>query len=566
MKKKKKLSAGAIVLIVVAALLALALIAGAAICIYIGTMDTIYPNVYVAGSNVGGMTQQEAEDALNAYVQQLYGASTLTVELPDRTVEFPPELVGASLNTEEAVASAWEFGRYGNLLSRVSTYLKARNSQAAYTVDAGLRLDEEAIRGKIAETAQAVHQDVVNSTATVHREEDYIEVQIGTTGIDLDQDALYEKVSEALLAVDFTPISFGYAETAYAALDLSSIYQELHTAVADAYYDAEKHEIVPEQVGYGFDLAAANQKIAMAKDGETLRIELEEVQPKETQAHLEEIYFADVLASFKTSGLGGYNRVNNITLACAALDGTVLAPGETFSYNQTVGQRTKEKGYLEAGAYVSGKSVSEVGGGICQVSSTLYYCTLMANLEIVSRQNHMFTVAYVDLGMDATVSWPNPDFQFKNNTDYPIRIEANVANGYCNISLIGTKTDNIKVEMSYEILATIPPTTVVTEDPTEVTSTGRTGYNVVTYRHLINSETGEEISKTLEAYSYYSKSDIVVLKQDLEDEINKKLEEEEQPEEPAPGEGGEGSEGGEGGEGGETDPGEGGVTPANPEG
>ena len=117
----------------------------------------------------------------------------------------------------------------------------------------------------------------MNSTATVHREEDYIEVQIGTTGIDLDQDALYEKVSEALLAVDFTPISFGYAETAYAALDLSSIYQELHTAVADAYYDAEKHEIVPEQVGYGFDLAAANQKIAMAKDGETLRIELEEV-------------------------------------------------------------------------------------------------------------------------------------------------------------------------------------------------------------------------------------------------------------------------------------------------
>ena len=78
MKKKKKLSAGAIVLIVVAALLALALIAGAAICIYIGTMDTIYPNVYVAGSNVGGMTQQEAEDAINAYVQQLYGASTLT--------------------------------------------------------------------------------------------------------------------------------------------------------------------------------------------------------------------------------------------------------------------------------------------------------------------------------------------------------------------------------------------------------------------------------------------------------------------------------------------------------
>ena len=156
----------------------------------------------------------------------------------------------------------------------------------------------------------------------------------------------------------------------------------------------------------------------------------------------------------------------------------------------------------------------------------------------------MFTVAYVDLGMDATVSWPNPDFQFKNNTDYPIRIEASVQGGYCVISLIGTKTDNIKVEMSYEILATIQPTTIVTEDPSEVNSKGRVGYNVVTYRHLIDGDTGEEISKTLEAYSYYSKTDVVVLKQELEQEINDRLEEENPPEE---------------------EQGEGGVSPANPE-
>ena len=554
MGKKKKMSTASIVLIVAAVILAILIIAAAVFMIYIGTMDSIYPNVYIAGTNVGGMTKEEASEALTQHVEQLYGSATLTVELPDRTIEFPPEMVNATLNADEAVYSAWEFGRYSGLFSRVSTYLKALRSDTAFTVNAGLSIDEEAIRSHIAEVAAEVHTDMVKSTADVHKDQDYIEVTIGTTGIDLDQEALYETVTAAILEVNFEPIPFDYTETPYPALDLSSIYNTLHTSVADAYYDAEAHEIVEEQIGYGFDLATANQKIAMAGDGEVIRIALEEVQPEETKAHLEEIYFADVLSSFSTSGLGGYNRVNNITLACEALNGTVLAPGEVFSYNQTVGQRTKERGFLEAGAYVSGKSVSEVGGGICQVSSTLYYCTLMANLEIVSRTNHMFTVAYVDLGMDATVSWPNPDFQFKNNTEYPIRIEANVSGGTCNISLIGTKTDNIQVKMTYEILATIPYTTVVTEDPSEVTSHGRTGYNVVTYRHLIDGDTGEEIEKILEAYSYYSKTDVVVLKEELEEEINNKLDEENPPEGETPGEGEGGSEGGE-------TP----VTPADPE-
>ena len=556
MGKKKKLSTGAIALIVAAVILAILIIVSAAFMLYVGTMDRIYPNVYIAGTNVGGMTTEEAAEALTQHVEQLYGSSTLTVELPDRTIEFPPEMVKATLNADEAVRSAWEFGRYNGLFSRASTYLKALRSDTAFTVNAGLSIDEAAIQAYIAEVAAEVHADMVKSVADVHKDEDYIEVTIGTSGIDLDQQALYETVTAAILEVNFEPIPFDYTETPYPALDLSSIYNTLHTSVADAYYDAEAHEIVEEQIGYGFDLAAANQKIAMAEDGEVIRIALEEVQPQETKAHLEEIYFADVLASFSTSGLGSYNRVNNITLACEALNGTVLAPGEVFSYNQTVGQRTKERGFLEAGAYVSGKSVSEVGGGICQVSSTLYYCTLMANLEIVSRTNHMFTVAYVNLGMDATVSWPNPDFQFRNNTEYPIRIEANVSGNTCNISLIGTKTDNIKVEMSYEILATIQPTVIVTEDPEEVNDHPRVGYNVVTYRHLIDGDTGEEIEKILEAYSYYSKTDTVILKEKLEEEVDNKWEEENPPEEETPGEDETPTD--------PETPGEGGVTPANP--
>ena len=258
---------------------------------------------------------------------------------------------------------------------------------------------------------------------------------------------------------------------------------------------------------------------------------MEEVEPKETKAHLEEIYFADVLGSCETGGLGGYNRANNITKACEAIDGTVLAPGEVFSYNKTTGERTAEKGYLQAGAYVQGKSVSEYGGGVCQVSSTIYYACLMANLEITVRSEHMYTVSYVPMGMDATVNWGTQDFQFKNNTEYPIRIECKVENGQCKVRLLGTKTDDTSVEMTYEILNTIPYTTTVTTNPSEVNNVGRTGYYVVTYRHILDKD-GNEISKKLEAYSYYMKSDIVVLQSDLDEEINNRLDEEQEPDNP----------------------------------
>lgn len=520
MKEKRSPSKKTAILIAAAVILVIALIIATVFCVKIITNDQIYPNVYIAGFDVGGLTRDEAADILRQSIDSTYGAKTLTVEYPDRTLEFTPDVVNATLDATTAVDSAYEFGRYGNLFSRVAAYLKSSRSAVAFTVNTGLTFDEDAIDALIAEHAENAHIDVIPSSVEVKEEEHYLEVQIGSTGVDIDQDLLHRAVMTALQNCEFDPISMEYVLTPYTALDLSKVYQELYTAVSDAYYDAETHEIVEEQKGYGFDLAAANQEIAMAKDGDVIRVDLEVIEPEVTKEHLESIYFSDVLSSFSTGNLGSANRVNNISLACEAINGTVLAPGEVFSYNDVVGQRTAEKGYQEAGAYANGQSVQELGGGICQVSSTLYNSVLYANLEIVSRTNHMFTVSYVDLGMDATVSWSSPDFQFKNNTEYPIRVDAKVENYQVVISIIGTKTDNIKVEMSYEILSTIPYTTTTTSDPDKVNGTGRTGYNVVTYRHLINTETGEEISKTIEAYSNYSKTDIVVYQKTLDQEID----------------------------------------------
>ena len=124
-----------------------------------------------------------------------------------------------------------------------------------------------------------------------------------------------------------------------------------------------------------------------------------------TADRLAEVLFSDTLASTSTSlNAGNRDRTNNVRLACEHINGTILNPGDEFSYNGVVGERTAARGFKAAGAYANGKVVDEVGGGVCQPSSTLYMAVLRADLEVTERHNHSFTVAYTPLGEDATVS------------------------------------------------------------------------------------------------------------------------------------------------------------------
>ncbi|MGN0150490.1 MAG: VanW family protein, partial [Clostridia bacterium] len=149
--------------------------------------------------------------------------------------------------------------------------------------------------------------------------------------------------------------------------------------------------------------------------------------------------FANTMASYSTSyGSSTANRASNVARAASLINGKVLAPGEVFSFNSTVGKRTVANGFSTAPEYVNGKTVDGIGGGTCQVSSTLYNAVLYSDLDIVSRTNHMFTVSYVPNGQDATVADGGPDFKFKNNTDYPIKISAYTGGGKITVSIIGT--------------------------------------------------------------------------------------------------------------------------------
>ncbi len=173
----------------------------------------------------------------------------------------------------------------------------------------------------------------------------------------------------------------------------------------------------------------------------------------------------------------------------------MLAPGEQFDYNAALGERTTERGYKAAGRIPEDEVVQEVGGGICQVSSMVYYAALLSNLQIDTRTCHYFPVSYVNPGMDATVSWGGPEFRFTNDREWPIRIEAGVdeSDKSVTVRFVGTDVDGSYVEMSYSTWAVY--------NNAQYPETA-TGYRAATYRNVYSAE-GELISRDLEAYSEY---------------------------------------------------------------
>ena len=241
----------------------------------------------------------------------------------------------------------------------------------------------------------------------------------------------------------------------------------------------------------------------ISEDKEEYVIPLKITLPEKTLADLGEEAFPDELATYSTRyDPTNRNRSNNLEISAEKINGTIVMPGETFSYNQVVGERTIAEGYKEAGAYAGGRVVQDVGGGICQTSSTLYNAVLLANLEIVDRSNHQFLTSYVPAGRDATVAWGAIDFQFKNTREYPIKIEASVENGVCTMSIYGINEETeYEVVIQPVVLSYIPYSTIYEDDPTleegeeVVEQSGYTGCTSETYR--IIKLNGEVISKTL---------------------------------------------------------------------
>jgi surface repeat SSSPR-51 protein len=266
--------------------------------------------------------------------------------------------------------------------------------------------------------------------------------------------------------------------------------------------------------GVTIDVEAAQAAMDAVGPGESCTIPLIFVPTDFSTC--QDILYQDVLAENVSELSNSAPRTFNVNRTAEFCNNSVILPGEIFSYLGKIGNPSEKNGYQVATGYVNGQTVPMAGGGSCQASSAIYYCTVYADLEIVNRANHQFAVDYVPYGLDATVYYPTLDFQFRNNTPFPIKITARVEGQYLYVQILGTKTNQNYVEVETEVLSETPwevvykPDATVSQGRTKTSVTAYTGIKVRTYRCVYDGD-GNLLSRTRENTSTYAKRDKVLL-------------------------------------------------------
>lgn len=452
-RPRRKKSGGKKAVIIIAIVLAVLCAGAAAGGIAVQRTDRIFPGVTVGGTDVGGMTQAEAADTIGGDDQSSWEDAEVTVILPAGTkITVNAEKAGALKSPEDSARAAYEYGRDCNMFSGLFKYLRCVFSGANLTAEA-MQFDEDYIKGQIKSGVNDMNDALSDQTYNLDLDKKILSVVKGADSIKVDQDEIFTMITDALNEGNYSELEYQYkTDDTAGSFDMNKLHDEVYAEAKDASYNTATGDVTESVTGVDFNVDDAQKLYDSAAAGATVEIPVTVTEPKISTDDLNSKLFTDKLGtqttSFKSSSS---NRVNNISLAAKKIDGVILNPGDEFSYNETVGQRTESAGFKKAGAYANGKVVQELGGGICQVSSTLYCAALYANLKITDRTCHYFPVDYLPSGLDATVSWKTPDFKFKNDRDYPIKLVAkcDTSQKTLTVEIWGTNTDGSYVEMKY---------------------------------------------------------------------------------------------------------------------
>ena len=416
--------------------------------------DRIYPGVYIDDLQVGGMTREEAAAAVNARADMSGVDFDIVVTVGNQSWHVTPERVPVSRNVDEMVEKAWSLGR-GNsagLRGTGRTPFQERIERASdlrsfpVSLKTEKSYDHRALRELCEGISNYVNRDPVNSMV-----------------------ATFDFGTKAFTFTDDLPGAY---------LDPELIYGKV-TALLDEGNYFNSVFITPEK------------RIAEV-----------------TKAELMNSF--GLISSYTTKTTSNSNRNSNIQLSAQAINGTTVLPGEIFSFNAATGERTAAKGYKPAAAISGGQSKDEIGGGVCQTSSTLFNAVARANLEIVDRSPHAWPSSYVEKGFDATVNWPGLDFKFKNNTNWPIFIIAAYADRKVSVSVYGMSLGvNTSIDLESITVKTIPQpegtdyviNTTLKAGESKKTVTGRKGYVVETWKVWLKN--GKETSRELLFTSTY---------------------------------------------------------------
>ena len=398
---------------------------------------------------------------------------------------------------EEAVKEAFNTGRSNNIFVDNYNILKTRIKKKNINVE--YEYNEKLLDEILDDIAVKIPGAVIEPSYYIENKKLYISK--GKTGISVEKEKLKKAILERIEKEKDESIIIEVLETEPQNIDIDKIYNEIYTEPKNAYYTKDPFEIFPHVEGVNFDKEEA--KKILEKNKEEYEIPLTITVPEITTNKIGTEAFPDMLSTFSTRyDASNIPRTTNLKLAMQKLNGVVVSPGETFSYNKTLGKRTAEAGYKEAGGFAGGRVVQTLAGGICQISSTLYDAVLYANLDIVERHNHMFLAGYVGAGKDATVVYGTYDFKFKNTRKYPVMIKTSIGNGIAQISIYGIKEEvEYEVEISSKILSYISYKVIyetdnsLTSGTEKVVQNGMNGCKSITYKIL--KLNGKQVSSTV---------------------------------------------------------------------
>lgn len=478
----------------------------AVICLIIGNRK-FYDKTSINGIDVGKMKPKEAARLVSNQYDRDYSNANVRIELNGQryTLDISEALDRDSYSSVKDIQD-----RTHRFWIRGYGFLKSKIGGTDYNIYPEIG-DAQKLK-KLVESSDIMKADL-SSEDGYKIDNDKLILTKGKGSYAVDVDKLVRTISRQTGKGDYDTVI--KCPEKQSDVDMDALYEKIHCEPQDPTLDPDDdYKVIEAKDGVDFDLDAAKMALSAAKTGEKVEIPLVLTSADLTTAEYEKLLFRDQISSYSTEVDGSDNRKTNVKLAAQYCDGTILMPGESFSYNLGVGELTEERGFLPGPSYADGESVLDMGGGICQVSSTLYMACLYANLEIDERHCHPYPASYVPAGLDATVAWGGCDFVFTNDTDYPIKITTTYDGYSTSCTIWGTVTEPFSVELYTETLETEPYETKyeldksLGKDEQILDTTGIEGLTIQSYRRVYDGD-GNVISDNPEAVSVYSVRDEV---------------------------------------------------------
>lgn len=452
-ENKENLKVGTVLGIVFISFIVIFFILFLGITLYISSSDKIITGIYIKGVEVAGLTKEQAiEKVTNEFNNVL--PNNLTVVHGEYETQLNLDDLGANLNIEEAVNRAYNIGRDSNIFKNMGTIIK--NLVSVNDLDLNVTVNTEQCTSILNDISTKLPDTVVQSSYYV--EGNKLIITRGKSGNIVDVTPSIENIKNKIQDLTYASSKIELVTVAKdpEAIDIDKIHNEIYKEPVSAYYTTNPYVVYPHENGVDFNISVDEAKAMLNEVKDEYEIPLKYTAPSVTTNMIGTEAFPDLLAKFSTNyNARDTDRTTNLRLAAEKINGTVLMPGETFSYNTVVGERTIAAGYKEAAMYQNGEVVDGLGGGICQISTTLYNAVLYSNLEIVERRNHQFVPSYAKAGRDATVVYGSIDFKFKNTRNYPVKILCTVSGGVAKCEIYGLKENpDYDVEITSRVTET----------------------------------------------------------------------------------------------------------------